>query len=162
MKNLFILLVTVSICFLVSCSSAPQAKAVDQAGVNWNSYGEEITSSDAIAVSAIENELGSKSLLALKASGKIDKVCKKKGCWMTVVNDNGESMRVTFKDYGFFMPTDCEGREVVFEGRAMYDTTDVATLRHFAEDEGLSAEEIAKITEPEFDIVFEADGVLMK
>jgi hypothetical protein len=34
-------------------------------------------------------------------------------------------------------------------------------LRHFAEDAGKSKEEIAKITKPEFEMGFEADGIIL-
>jgi len=37
----------------------------------------------------------------------------------------------------------------------------VATLRHYAEDAGKSKEEIEKITEPETNLMFLADGVLI-
>ena len=75
---------------------------------------------------------------------------------------NAEPMRVTFKDYGFFVPKDIDDkREVIVQGVAKYETTDVETLRHYAEDEGLSQEEINKITEPKTELVFIADGVLI-
>ena len=71
-------------------------------------------------------------------------------------------MMVRFKDYGFFVPTKgLEGRRAVMQGYASKETTDVATLRHYAEDAGKSKEEIAKITEPETSLMFLADGVLI-
>jgi hypothetical protein len=39
------------------------------------------------------------------------------------------------------------------------DTTTVEELKHFAEDDGKSKEEIEKITEPKIEMVFEASGV---
>ncbi|MDZ7650620.1 MAG: DUF4920 domain-containing protein [Cytophagales bacterium] len=63
--------------------------------------------------------------------------------------EGGAVTRVTFKDYGFFVPTTgAEGKEVVFSGIAKRKITDVATLRHFAEDEGKSQAEIDAITDP--------------
>ena len=73
---------------------------------------------------------------------------------------NDKIVRVTFKDYGFFMPLDATG-EVVVNGIAYVKETSVADLKHYAEDAGKSAEEIAKITEPEVTMSFEADGVLL-
>ena len=47
------------------------------------------------------------------------RVCQMKGCWMELAADNDTSgVRVTFKDYGFFVPTDSQGAarlEGVFE-----------------------------------------------
>ncbi|EIM78045.1 hypothetical protein A3SI_04442 [Nitritalea halalkaliphila LW7] len=71
-------------------------------------------------------------------------------------------MRVTFKDYGFFVPTDAHGAFVVMEGVGSIQTTDVATLRHYAEDAGASEEEIAKITADKEELSFEAHGVIVK
>ena len=50
----------------------------------------------------------------------------------------------------------------MLHGTATMDTITVEDLQHYAEDAGKSKEEIAKITEPEFELNFEADGILMK
>lgn len=71
-------------------------------------------------------------------------------------------MRVSFKDYDFFVPKDIEGKTVVFEGKAFSRVTPVKELKHYAEDAGKSKEEVAKITEPEKALVFVADGVIVK
>lgn len=91
--------------------------------------------------------------------GTVKEVCKQKGCWMTVAMPDGSDMRVTFKDYGFFVPTDSEGKKVKFGGEALYSTTSVKVLQHYAEDAGKSRDEIDAITSPEFSISFIAEGV---
>jgi len=49
--------------------------------------------------------------------GSIAEVCQKKGCWMKVLPEEGESgVRVTFKDYGFFVPMDSMGMRAKMEG----------------------------------------------
>jgi hypothetical protein len=89
-------------------------------------------------------------------------VCQAKGCWMKLDLGNNETMRVTFKDYGFFVPKDAKGREVVIEGVALKSLTPVDELQHYAKDAGKTAEEIAAITEPVQELSFEAVGVLMR
>lgn len=91
--------------------------------------------------------------------GTVNEVCQAKGCWMTIAAGSEAEMMVKFKDYGFFMPKDISGREVVMNGKAFYQVTPVDELRHYAEDAGKSAEEIAKITEPKRELHFLADGV---
>ncbi len=81
---------------------------------------------------------------------------------MTIDMGEGKSMRVTFKDYGFFVPLNADGHVATLKGAASVDTVDVETLRHFAEDAGKSKEEIEAITEPEYELTFEATGVLIK
>ena len=45
------------------------------------------------------------------------KACEKKGCWMELAADaKGPGVRVTFKDYGFFVPLDSAGRTAKVEG----------------------------------------------
>jgi hypothetical protein len=81
---------------------------------------------------------------------------------MKVDLENGEQVMVKFKDYGFFMPKDIAGKEVVLNGKAYVNEVPVDEQRHYAEDAGQSAEEIAKITEPKKTFSFVADGVLLK
>ncbi len=93
----------------------------------------------------------------------IEKTCAKKGCWMEVKDGKGGTMRVTFKDYGFFVPTEgVEGKETVIEGVLKKKTYTVEELRHYAEDGGKSPEEIAQITEPREEFSFIAEGVVIR
>ena len=126
--------------------------------------GERITEEGAISVAELVKRMEGKHDLRLdaKVEAKITEVCLKKGCWMLVDLENGKTMRVTFKDYGFFVPLECAGKTVIMEGAAYYKTTPVTLLRHYAEDAGKSKKEIQKIKNPEHDLAFEATGVLLK
>ena len=93
--------------------------------------------------------------------GKVTDVCKMKGCWIKVSLDGDEEMRVTFKDYGFFVPKDIVGREVTLHGKGFIEELSVEDQRHFAKDGGASEEEIQKITAPSVTYSFVADGVLL-
>ncbi len=49
----------------------------------------------------------------------VRKACQKKGCWMELAPTaatKGPGVRVTFKDYGFFVPLDSAGRKAKVEG----------------------------------------------
>jgi hypothetical protein len=131
---------------------------------NPESFGAKITDENVVSVDSVVSALknSNQDIPSIKATGKIDAVCKNKGCWMTIANAVGEPMRITFKDYGFFVPKDCAGKTAVFEGRAYHDTTTVEMLREFAKDDGKSKEEIEKITEPKINYSFEATGVIIK
>lgn len=49
--------------------------------------------------------------------GSVKKVCKFKGCWMELVSEGADrGIRVTFKDYAFFVPTDSTGSTARLEG----------------------------------------------
>ena len=48
--------------------------------------------------------------------GQVESVCSKKGCWMTLKSKH-ETVRVTFKDYGFFVPTSLQMTSVQIQGK---------------------------------------------
>jgi hypothetical protein len=71
----------------------------------------------------------------------VNKVCQKKGCFFVAV-DGENSARVTFKDYGFFIPTNSTGKEVVLRGVLTEKTLSEEQVRHFAEDAGENSDDI--------------------
>lgn len=125
------------------------------------SYGEKITEDNAIEAATIISQISGKDSIDAKLKGKIVDVCQKKGCWVNVDLGNNKTMRVSFKDYAFFVPKDAGGKSVVIDGRAYNSTTSVDELRHYAKDAGKSDEEISKIIKPESEITFEAKGVII-
>ena len=125
-------------------------------------FGDSITQVGAIAADQLAAQMKGKDSLKIKVTGAIEDVCQKKGCWMNMNIGDNQSMKVRFKDYAFFLPKDAGGKTVFIEGVAFTDTTSVAELQHYAEDGGKTKEEIAKITEPEISISFEANGVILK
>ena len=125
-------------------------------------HGKKISEKGAIPATQLVTKMGGKDKMPAKVEGTVEDVCKMKGCWMKVKTGDGQVMRVSFKDYGFFVPKDIVGKTVVLEGTAETTTTPVAELRHYAEDAGKSKEEIEKITEPEKALTFVADGVIVK
>ncbi len=152
MKNIFILLCS-SLVFL-GCQTKKESAS--------NPYGETVATEAAISLVSLNEQLAGKDSIMLTLKGTIEQTCAKKGCWMTVKDEQGVATRITFKDYGFFVPTEgAEGKEVVFSGVAKKKITDISTLRHFAEDAGKSKEEIEAITEPKEEIEFVASGVVI-
>ncbi len=124
-------------------------------------YGMQITPDHALEATEINTELASQEAQMVKVKGVVQEVCQVKGCWLTMDLGNDTSMRVSFKDYGFFVPTDCSGKTAVLQGQLTMETIDVATLKHLAQDAGRSEAEIASISEPLQELVLVADGVLL-
>lgn len=152
MRNVFLMLLT-----LVIFSCTPEQKQ-DVFGT----YGDEITENGAITVNDMMAMLTEADTVNVKVRGEITATCAMKGCWMNLVMPNGEEMRVTFKDYGFFVPSEgMEGNEALIEGMLTRTVTDVETLKHYASDAGKSAEEIDAITEAKEELAFEAVGVII-
>jgi hypothetical protein len=125
------------------------------------SFGEKIKLDGAIEGASFLKQIDGKDSLLIKISAPIVNVCQKKGCWMNVDLGEGKQMMVRFKDYGFFVPKDADGKIAVMDGVAFREVLSVDMLRHYAEDAGKTKEEIEKITEPETRLSFEASGVLI-
>lgn len=71
----------------------------------------------------------------------ISEVCSKKGCFF-IAQDGDFTARITFKDYGFFIPTDSQGKEVVLVGDFSSIVLSEAQAKHYAEDAGKDAEKV--------------------
>jgi hypothetical protein len=78
-----------------------------------------------------------------------------------ILVDGDTKVRVTFKDYGFFMPKNLAGSKVVLEGILSEEVLSEKDARHYAEDAGKSKAEIAKIKGDQRELGFEATGVLV-
>lgn len=83
-------------------------------------------------------------------------VCQRRGCWM-VLRDEDSEVRVTFKDYGFFVPRDCTGQLAYVEGRVTSELLDEETARHYA-GESLR-DDPGRIDGPQRIVALEATGV---
>jgi hypothetical protein len=158
---------SLAVLLLSSCGSDGKSPASDSAkddsaNAAIQYFGDTITADGAIPASEMKTKLGSAPSMNMKIEGKIESCCQKKGCWTEVFVNDSETVHVTFKDYGFFVPMDAAGKVIIMEGVAKYDTTNVEMLKHLASDAGKSQEEIDKITEPEFSMVFEASGVIIR
>lgn len=147
-----------------SAKTENQSTNADSTATASGAFGAKIDEAGAISMDsllALVNS-GNTDINGVKVEAKITECCQAKGCWMQLDKGDGTTMRVTFKDYGFFVPKDCGGKSAIVLGHAYMDTTAIEDLRHFAEDAGKSKEEIAKITAPEVELAFEAEGVIIK
>jgi hypothetical protein len=70
--------------------------------------------------------------------GTVRQACTRKGCWMELASSadgKGPGMRVTFKDYAFFVPTDAAGLQARVEGVVGVEELPEAQAKHY-ESEG--------------------------
>ena len=169
--------------FLASCGNTPKETTETAEATSVEVFGEGLSEASVISIGQLKEKLAEatanapaveetasveseeveekKIFVQAKLTGEVKKVCKKMGCWMKV-NTDGEEIMVTFKDYKFFVPKDCDGKKTTVEGVAYYELMPVEDLQHLAEDAGKTKEEIAQITEPKMVLKFEAQGVELK
>lgn len=155
MKSILSLLACVCIS---AFTFAQTAIAPAQPGVT---YGKAINANNAVTTAKLNKTLLKDSVYTGKIEGTVVEVCKKKGCFMKIAQENGDPIMVQFTGYSFFMPQDIAGKAVVIDGKAKVSETSVAKLKHYAADAGKSKEEIAKIKDPKRNISIMADGVLV-
>ncbi|HKL64391.1 MAG TPA: DUF4920 domain-containing protein [Woeseiaceae bacterium] len=66
---------------------------------------------------------------------RIARVCRKKGCFF-IARDGNAVARITFRDYGFFIPTDSAGKEVLLNGTFERREITEAQAKHYRKDLG--------------------------
>jgi hypothetical protein len=158
----------VALLFFVGCKQAEKVNKLEISKVQelaFVSFGDKISNEKVVASKEMLlkfEDMIVGDTIHVKFASEIKEVCAAKGCWMKLPLAEEKEVMVRFKDYGFFMPLDSQGKEVVLEGKAFVQTTSVAELRHYAKDAGKSKEEIAAITTSKKEFSFEANGVLLK
>ena len=85
---------------------------------------------------------------------RIAKVCQKKGCFF-IAQSGADSVRITFEDYGFFIPTDSGGKQVMLAGVFSRKPVSAEQAEHLAEDLGEKVAEDA----PAFEYSIVATGI---
>lgn len=105
----------------------------------YETFGEPLPESgEPLSLSAVMQAADDFVDTEVKISMKVDQVCQKKGCFF--IGQDGEHLvRVSFKDYEFFVPSNISGRLVtlygVFEEREMTQKQ----ADHLSEDVGKDA-----------------------
>jgi len=127
---------------------------------DYDAYGAGVQQGDAVAVGEVLVDPAAFEGKSVRLTGPIHSVCKTKGCWMRV-GDADQNVFVKFVDYGFFVPTDAEGREAIMEGVLTVKKIPLDEAKHYLEDEGKHAEAAALTVEPT-EVTFMATGVALK
>ena len=166
LRTLLILFVVAT---LVACNqtenpvqSTDTTRATSE-GFSYATFGTAFTEEGVLTTNQLQELVQGKDSLQAVVTAEIVECCQSKGCWMDVKLADNSTMKVTFRDYGFFMPVeDLKGRTVVFTGTAKREVTTVDDQRHYAKDAGKTDAEIAAITTPKEELKFVADGVILK
>ncbi len=125
-------------------------------------FGEKISKDGAIEAAQFFEVFSEGDSVEMVITGSIKEVCKKKGCWMSMPIGEDQELLVRFKDYGFFVPLNADGRTATIAGWAYKEVVPALELKHLAFDAGKSDEEIAAITEDEVSYSFMAHGVIIE
>lgn len=98
-------------------------------------YGQALAPATPITVAALLAR--PEAAAAVTVEGSVRKACTRKGCWMELAQSPAEGTpgcRVTFKNYGFFVPTDSAGAHARVQGVVEVDTLPASSVRHYEEE----------------------------
>jgi len=76
---------------------------------------------------------------AITVEGHVRSACTRRGCWMEVAESADPKLpgcRVTFKDYGFFVPTDSAGSRAKVQGTLGVNTLPPERVLHLESEGG--------------------------
>lgn len=68
-----------------------------------------------------------------RLEARVAKVCQKKGCFF-IAQQGEHVIRVAFRDYGFFIPTDSHGKTMMLSGELIARQMSKAQAEHFKQD----------------------------
>jgi hypothetical protein len=111
-----------------------------------------LSDSQAVTISQVLATPGRYNGKYVRVSGTVDKVCPKKGCWLTLQDSTSpQTLFVKFADpeEGRLLPMDAAGKPAIVEGMVKVKMIAEADARHYAQDNNSSEEEIAKIVGPQ-------------
>lgn len=72
---------------------------------------------------------------SVRVDARVSEVCQKKGCFF-IAQQGQSALRISFKDYGFFVPTDVGGKRVALIGEVVTRKLSQDEANHYAEDIG--------------------------
>lgn len=96
-------------------------------------FGDSVPSAPATQLDAVLDQPQAYADRELIVEGEVKRACSKKGCWMELGvghEESSPSCRVTFKDYGFFVPTDSAGKHARLVGQVSTKTLSRAHAEH--------------------------------
>ncbi len=144
---------------------------VAESAAGWLAFGQALTmdESKTVTVEAVLADPAAFAGKAVRLSGAISKVCKPKGCWMQFTapaTEKGKGIPVFVKFTcpidGRLIPLDAVGKQAIVEGTLDVVEISEVEARHYLEDEGASAQEIAKIVGPQKQVRVQGPGALVK
>ena len=129
MSKVTIFLTSLTLFGFLSAQADDVFRADQNYGGDMPVEGKAITLKEAIA----DMNQGSEEFVKIKGQGT--EVCQAKGCWMILV-DGETYARVTFENYGFFVPIETSMQQSIVYGQLKEHVLTGEQAQHFAQDAG--------------------------
>ncbi len=122
----------VPVIFFVACACSTGG---GDAPADGNRFGAPLSAGTAIPVGQVLAAPESFVDKTLLVSGTVRNVCQMSGCWLELTEGDAKNgCRVTFKNYGFFVPKDAQGATATVEGVVAVKTLPKSEVDHLESD----------------------------
>jgi len=137
------------------------AQSGPRPGAGYTDFGESMSPGDhptvqVAAVLASPKDFDGKPV---RVQGEIVSVCARKGCWIRMAPRGSEQnvfVKFTCPVQGRLIPMEAVGHQALVEGVVTIETVSEEDARHYAEEGGQSAAEVARIIGPQTNIRIQA------
>ncbi len=103
-------------------------------------YGKPLTLKEPITVAALMSKPDTYAGKTVQVKGKIAAVCQAMGCWLELVNEDGQHVKIDGHNANLEFPKDCVGKVAVAEGKflktEMTREEAIAEAKEHAKDSG--------------------------
>lgn len=118
-------------------AGAPPAATTKTAAAETKTYGAAIAPAAPVQLGEVLGKPESYEGKTVVVEGEVRRACSRKGCWMELAestSNEARGARVTFKDYGFFVPTNSAGAHAKLEGVVNVQTMKKGHVEHLEEE----------------------------
>jgi hypothetical protein len=148
-------LVVGAVVALLGCKTAKEPAPAAQAEVaapaaaataGRKTFGAPLGTGTAVALSDVLKAPDKYADRSVLVEGEVRRACTRKGCWMELSAAQDPAVpgcRVTFKDYGFFVPTDSAGSKARVEAKVETKVIKPSLVTHLEEEGAQFADKAA-------------------
>src|SRR5690606_3307633 len=100
-------------------------------------FGAPLAPAEVLPLSRVLGSPDSYANQTVTVEGVVRRNCTRKGCWMELAETEDKSLqgcRVTFKDYGFFVPLDSAGARARVQGSVVTKAVPTREVLHLEEE----------------------------
>lgn len=133
MKSILNILIGLSLTISVYAETIRLSEPVEQ-DANSETFGTKLDMSlPKLSMASLITDSPSHLHKPFQVEARIAKVCQKKGCFF-IAQQEQHILRVSFRDYGFFIPTDSSGKTVTLGGELVQKDISPEQAAHFKAD----------------------------
>jgi hypothetical protein len=120
-----------------SAAPTPPSPAANAPAAGAKLYGQPLQPADVKPLADVLAKPDQFANQTVTVAAQVRKACTRKGCWMELAESTKQDSpgcRVTFKNYGFFVPIDSAGSTARVQGKVEVDTLSASAVRHYEEE----------------------------